>query len=106
MSTGPVAFQVESGAGTNASLACRHCGAALIDERMRTSGFCCAGCSYVFRLVHEHGLSGYYRIKDDVTVPADQAVFQPRDYGWLSDAQQTVEAAAAGDAKAAVPELT
>src|SRR3954471_10718155 len=35
---------------------CRHCGVPLNDARMRASGFCCAGCSYVFRLVHESGL--------------------------------------------------
>ena len=72
---------------------CQHCGAALIDDRMRASGFCCAGCSYVYRLVHEHGLAGYYRIKDDVTAPADAAVFQPRDYAWLETAQRAAEAA-------------
>ncbi|HVS51545.1 MAG TPA: heavy metal translocating P-type ATPase metal-binding domain-containing protein [Opitutaceae bacterium] len=71
---------------------CRHCGAPLIDDRMRESGFCCAGCSYVYRLVHEHGLAGYYRIKDDVTAPADAAVFQPRDYAWLETAQREAEA--------------
>ena len=81
--------------------ACHHCGAALIDEWMRSSGFCCAGCSYVFRLVHEHGLAGYYRIKDDVTTPADAVVFQPRDYGWLETAQTAAEAANEG-----IPELT
>lgn len=62
---------------------------------MRASGFCCAECSYVFRLVHEHGLAGYYRIKDDVTAPADAAVFQPRDYAWLEAAQREAESGAA-----------
>ncbi len=87
---------------------CRHCGAALIDTRMLASGFCCAGCSYVFRLVHEHGLSGYYRIKDEVTAPADAAVFQPRDYAWLTAAQQAAEAGAPGTVapRGGVPELT
>ncbi len=80
---------------------CRHCGAGLIDDRMRASGFCCAGCSYVFRLVHENGLDGYYRIKDDVTTPADAAVFQPRDYTWLEVAQREAEAAPA----TRIPEL-
>lgn len=59
---------------------------------MEATGFCCAGCSYVYRLVNEHGLSGYYRIKDAVTVPADAAVFQPRDYAWLDAAQREAEA--------------
>jgi len=81
---------------------CRHCGAPLIDERMRASGFCCAGCAYVFRLVHENGLDGYYRLKDTVTAPADGTVFQPRDFSWLETAQREAETAAAGRA----PELT
>ena len=73
---------------------CRHCGSALADARSRDSGFCCAGCSYVHRLVHEHGLAGYYRIKDEITTPADAAVFQSRDYGWLATAQAQAEATA------------
>jgi Cu2+-exporting ATPase len=87
----PFSFLLSPG-GAVAPRACRHCGAALIDARMRDTGFCCAGCSYVFRLVHEHGLAGYYTIKDDVTAPADTAVFQPRDYGWLDTAQVLAEA--------------
>ncbi|PTX95534.1 heavy metal translocating P-type ATPase metal-binding domain-containing protein [Opitutus sp. ER46] len=71
---------------------CRHCGATLIDARMVESGFCCAGCRYVFRLVQEQGLGTYYEIKDDVTAPADAAVFQPRDYTWLEAAQREAEA--------------
>lgn len=62
---------------------CRHCGAPLRTAAERDSGFCCAGCGYVYRLVHEHGLEGYYRIRDTVVAPAGQAVFQPRDYAWL-----------------------
>src|ERR1043165_553650 len=96
--SGPVGAQ--TGALGTMRPTCRHCGAALIDARMRETGFCCAGCSYVFRLVHEHGLAGYYRIKDDVTAPADAAVFQPRDYGWLEDTQRKAE----GDTPK-VPEL-
>ena len=88
-------------AAPSAKPACRHCGAPLIDARMRETGFCCSGCAYVFRLVHEHGLAGYYRIKDEVTAPADAAVFQPRDYSWLETAQRDAEAAPGN-----VPELT
>ena len=55
--------------------ACQHCGAPLLDARMEETGICCAGCAYVFRLIHEHGLAGYYRLKDDVPAPADAAVF-------------------------------
>ena len=74
--------------------ACRHCGSPLAGERLQASGFCCAGCAYVFRLVHEHGLAGFYGIKDEIIAPADAAVFQARDFSWLEAAQQAAEAAA------------
>jgi Cu2+-exporting ATPase len=70
---------------------CRHCGTALQTERTRESGFCCPGCAYVFRLVHEHGLEGYYKIRDAVVAPVDQVVFQPRDYAWLTELQVEAE---------------
>lgn len=82
--------------------ACKHCGAPIADHQRAEPGFCCSGCAYVFRLVHEHGLDAYYRIKDPVTVPADATVFQPRDYSWLRAAQKEAEKAC-GDRP---PELT
>ncbi|MBC7366306.1 MAG: heavy metal translocating P-type ATPase metal-binding domain-containing protein [Undibacterium sp.] len=84
----------ESASGTPRSGSkpiCKHCGAPLLDARMVEAGFCCAGCSYVYRIVHEQGLAGYYRIKDEITTPADAAVFQPRDYAWLETAQRAEE---------------
>jgi Cu2+-exporting ATPase len=68
---------------------------------MEETGFCCAGCAYVFRLVNEHGLAGYYRIKDEITAPADAAVFQPRDYAWLETEQGEAELVTGK-----IPELT
>lgn len=79
---------------------CRHCGVPLTTAAMRASGFCCAGCAYVYRLVHEHGLEGYYKIKDAVLPPVDQSVFQPRDYAWLRELQAVAEKAPG------TPELT
>ncbi|MET0263796.1 MAG: heavy metal translocating P-type ATPase metal-binding domain-containing protein, partial [Rariglobus sp.] len=66
---------------------CKHCGAPSPQGE-----FCCAGCAYVFRLVHEEGLDAYYRIKDDVIAPADSSLMQPRDYAWLATAQREAEA--------------
>lgn len=82
---------------------CRHCGVPLANAAARESGFCCSGCSYVHRLVHAHGLEGYYKIKDSVIAPADQIVFQPRDYQWLAELQATAESGA--PAPAASPDL-
>lgn len=94
----PSATRATAGAAT----VCRHCGAPLTDAALRETGFCCSGCAYVHRLVHEHGLASYYRIKDDLTAPADPTVFQPRDFAWLATAQREAEQAAA----TGVPELT
>ncbi len=109
----PVTGRAKPGQAVRATAkpSCRHCGASLLDERMVATGFCCAGCSYVFRLVHEHGLAGYYRIKDEITAPADAAVFQPRDYAWLETAQREVEGRGEAEATGAlrpreIPELT
>jgi len=77
---------------------CRHCGAALT-AAAQESGFCCAGCAYVHRLVHEHGLAGYYRIRDAVVPPVDPAVFEPRDFASLA------EQVLAAEADVGVPEL-
>jgi len=96
----PLAPPVCLPAGEAAATGCRHCGTTLQDARSRETGFCCAGCAYVFRLVHEQGLGGYYRMRDDVTAPAEGAVFEPRDYAWLEVAQREAEAATTG-----VPEL-
>jgi Cu2+-exporting ATPase len=72
---------------------CHHCGTPLVTERTRESGFCCTGCAYVHRLVHEHGLEGYYKIRDTAVAPVDQVVFQPRDYAWLAELQADAEKA-------------
>jgi len=77
------------------TLICHHCGAALVDAAMRETGFCCAGCAYVYRLIHESGLDAYYRIKDPITAPVDATVFQPQDADWLSELQKNAEQQAA-----------
>lgn len=74
--------------------ACHHCGAPLSDASMRASGFCCSGCAYVHRLIHEQELDGYYNLKDEITAPVDPTVFQPRDFEWLHDEQTRAEEAA------------
>jgi len=74
---------------------CAHCGSPLVDDAMRETGFCCSGCAYVYRLVHESGLDAYYQIKDPITAPADATVFQPQDADWLAELQKNAEEQAA-----------
>ena len=42
-------------------------------------------------MIHEAGLESYYRIKDEVTVPADSALLPARDYEWLEASQADAE---------------
>ena len=81
------------GARPQGTPGCRHCGSPLLTEAARTSGFCCAGCAYIFRLVSGAGFDRYYRLKDKVIAPAGSALFQPRDYGWLEALQREAEMA-------------
>jgi Cu2+-exporting ATPase len=86
---------------------CKHCGALLIDEHMIETGFCCSGCTYVYRLIHNQGLDSYYTIKDSVTAPAASYVFQNHDYAWLETSQRDVENTCIKASTArAIPELT
>lgn len=66
---------------------CAHCGTPARPGEQ----FCCAGCAYVYRTIHDEGFDAYYRIKQTVTAPADTVVFQPRDFGWLSELQSQAE---------------
>lgn len=66
---------------------CRHCGT----PSPEGAEFCCAGCAYVYRMIHDQGLDAYYRIKDEQTVPADGALAQTRDTGWLERLQGETE---------------
>lgn len=65
---------------------CRHCGTAAPDGE-----FCCAGCAYVYQLIHQEGLDDFYEIKDGITVPADSALEQSQDTGWLTRLQVETE---------------
>ncbi|MFT3782100.1 MAG: heavy metal translocating P-type ATPase metal-binding domain-containing protein [Nibricoccus sp.] len=65
---------------------CKHCGVPSPHDE-----FCCSGCAYVYRMIHEAGLESYYRIKDEVTAPADAALLPARDYTWLKEAQDAAE---------------
>ncbi len=80
---------------------CKHCGAPVPDRVAVTSGggerddgrFCCAGCAYVYRLIHDEGLEGFYEIKDSAIPPVDAALAADGAWGWLREAQTAAEAA-------------
>lgn len=64
---------------------CRHCGSPVPDNR--TDAFCCAGCAYVFQMLHEQGFEHFYDLKGNQALPpvAPQAL-REIDYAWLEEA--------------------
>jgi Cu2+-exporting ATPase len=85
----PLVASVAAPPRSGAAPTCRHCGA-----RSPAGEFCCAGCAYVFRLLHEQNLTDYYRLKDPVTAPADPSLLHPRDFAWIVAAQREAETGA------------
>ncbi|GAB5558920.1 MAG: heavy metal translocating P-type ATPase metal-binding domain-containing protein [Synoicihabitans sp.] len=79
-----------SAAKQRTARACKHCGTPSAQEE-----FCCAGCAYVYRLIHEEGLDAFYDIKAGTTAPVDVALSSDRDFGWLETLQREAEQKAA-----------
>lgn len=61
---------------------CKHCGTHFT-QRDPQDEFCCSGCAYVHRLIHEKALDQYYSLKDEVTPPVGTAIFNSDDWAWL-----------------------
>lgn len=78
------------------TLACRHCGTHF-HPREKEEVFCCQGCAYVYRLLHEKDLSRFYDLKDQVTAPVGTRVFGNQDWQWLENAVSEAEAQAGED---------
>lgn len=76
---------------TETQTTCEHCGTPfpkVADER-----FCCQGCAYVSRLLHDGGFDRFYELKGDASLPpVGSKVFQQTDTTWLNDAVKTAEA--------------
>lgn len=61
---------------------CIHCGTPFRSS-VRTGQFCCSGCEFVYRLIHDQELDRYYDLRGTTTAPVNGLVFQKRDYSWL-----------------------
>lgn len=77
------------GAMTRACTPCPHCGGAVRAEDA-DAPFCCSGCRAAHALVHDLGLSDYYRLRTEATVPAST---EEHAFTWL---EPLVEAATRG----------
>ncbi len=66
---------------------CLHCGTPF-QPRDAENSFCCAGCRYVYGLIHQKGLDRYYELRQENIAPVGSNVFHPTDMVWLEDALQ------------------
>ncbi|ATC65740.1 ATPase P [Nibricoccus aquaticus] len=80
---------VAASASERSARVCRHCGSPSFDR-----DFCCSGCAFVHRLIHDEGFETYYDLRDKITNPAEFAATAPRDHGWLASLQRDAQAAA------------
>ncbi len=70
---------------------CEHCGTEFLVSSEQTR-FCCSGCEYVHRLIHDESLSQFYELQGGKSAPVGDAVFGRQDYRWLSDMVEAQEA--------------
>ncbi len=62
--------------------ACQHCGTPV--PTARGDGFCCAGCSFVFQMLHSQGFEHFYDLKSSrVLPPVSPQALREQDYEWL-----------------------
>lgn len=66
-----------------ASALCTHCGTPFRPNPQRQE-FCCAGCQFVYHLLHKRGFEEFYNYGERKS-PAGNFVFHGRDLAWLEE---------------------
>ncbi len=75
----------EDGVGISQTTArCEHCGTEFKVSEERNL-FCCSGCEYVYRLIHDEKLDRFYDLKGGKSSPVGDRVFARENFDWLSD---------------------
>ncbi|CAN5839030.1 copper-translocating P-type ATPase [soil metagenome] len=76
---------------------CLHCGTPVPALAM-DSRFCCAGCAYVYELLHTQGLDQFYDLRGSQSLPPVPAqAMRERDYEWLARLGKEAESRAGSD---------
>lgn len=78
--------------------ACIHCGTPFRPVPQREE-FCCAGCQFVYHLLHKRGFAEFYNYGERKS-PAGSFVFHERDLAWLQEIQKNAGDPAGGTATA------
>lgn len=64
-------------------VACEHCGTRFSPVKA-AERFCCSGCEYVYRIIHDESLERFYDLRGNVSRPVGSSVFENTDYPWLA----------------------
>lgn len=72
-------------------VACEHCGTRFNPIKTEET-FCCSGCEYVYRMIHDESLERFYDLRGAVSRPVGTSVFENQDYPWLGSLVQVAEA--------------
>lgn len=82
---------------------CKHCGSPI--PANRADEFCCAGCVYVYDLLHQQGLDHFYDLKGGLSLPpVSPQSLRERDYEWLAELAR--QAVLAGELRLALQGLS
>ncbi|MBC2604605.1 heavy metal translocating P-type ATPase [Pelagicoccus albus] len=71
-------------------MACKHCGTTFSQVK-EDDAFCCSGCEYVYRIIHDESLERFYDLRGNVSRPVGSSVFQNTDYPWLDSLIEIAE---------------
>ncbi len=71
-------------------VACEHCGTRFSPIK-ENEKFCCSGCEYVYRIIHDESLERFYDLRGDVSRPVGSSVFENQDYPWLGALVEVAE---------------
>lgn len=71
-------------------VACEHCGTRFSPIKAQEK-FCCSGCEYVYRIIHDESLERFYDLRGDVSRPVGSSVFENQDYPWLAALVEAAE---------------
>ncbi|MCB1198582.1 MAG: heavy metal translocating P-type ATPase metal-binding domain-containing protein, partial [Deltaproteobacteria bacterium] len=61
---------------------CIHCGTQ-IPHRRQDSSFCCSGCAFVYKMIHDQQLDRYYKLKDKKTSPLIGLLHKKNNLDWV-----------------------
>lgn len=81
---------MEHGGVMSSLTICKHCGTPVPVQR--SDGFCCAGCAFVFDMLHSEGMEHFYDLRaDQPLAPVAAQALRELDWSWLQPLVERAE---------------